>query len=302
MSRAMRLCAAVLVATALAVPAVRAQDPSKVNNLIGMVDYSKPPDFRTGTWIRYEVTGGSATGQSHRFWTTMLIAGEERFWGDDGFWLETWTEYVPDQPAAAATLMSYAAFRDSFPHARFQHYMRKTAASGDDESVPVVEEVVKRSLTTARVRKWLSRDDDWKRDTVGRDTVITPLGTFDCVKIELQRGIGKTEDTPDSTIYTETRETRTEYRTREVPISHIAREDIEYSARRRAWRRGQSEEGAPFQTLERSWLSSRAIGKGEGDKASRVLPAARQKSLREQFPAEFAAKKPAGRPAKTGSR
>lgn len=301
MSRAMRLGAAVLAAAALSIPEVRAQDPSKVNNLIGMVDYSKPPDFRTGTWIRYQVTSGSATGQSQRFWTTMLIAGEERFWGDDGFWLETWTEYVPDLPAAAATLMSYAVFQDSFPHARFQHYMRKTAAPGD-ESAPVVEEVVKRSLTTARVRKWLSREDDFKRDTLGRDTVVTPLGTFDCVKIELQRGIGKTEDTADSTIYTETRETRTEYRTPHVPISHLAREDIEYSARRRAWRRGQSQEGAPFQTLERSWLSSRVIASGAGDKASAVLPAARQKSLREQFPAEFAAKKPAARPGKPGAR
>lgn len=303
MFRAIRVPALLLAAAAVfAISNAAAQDPEKVQSLVSMVDYLHPPDFKKGSWIRYRVQGGSASGQSQNFHTTLLIAGEERFWGDDGFWLETWTEVAPGVNASSAALMSYATFQDSFPYARIQHYMRKTAMPGGDDGRPLSEEVMRRSITAARVRKWLSSEDPWKTDTLGPDTVATPFGTFPVIKVRLQRGTGKTEDSRDSTVYTESRETRIEYRTLGVPITHIAREDIEYVAQRRAWRVGASQEGAPFQLIERSWLSSRIVEKGESGLASMVLPPSRQKSLREQFPSEFAAKRPAVKvPGKSGT-
>jgi len=301
MFRAMRLLAAVVAVAAL-IATSNAQvgsDPDRIQNLIAMVDYQHPPDFKTGTWVRYSVTGGSVTGQSQAFRTTILVPAEERFWGDDGFWLETWTEVHPGVNGAAAALMSYATFQDSFPIQRMQHYMRKTAAPGDDKPT---EEIVRRSITAARVRKWLTSTDDWKIDTLGADTLITPIGNLAVVKVRIQRGTGATQDTRDSTVYTEARETRIEYRSPQVPITHIAREDIEWTSQRRAWRIGQSQEGAPFQLIERSWLSSRIVEKGQGGLHSMILPLSREKSLREQFPSEFADKKPAVRaPGKTGT-
>lgn len=302
MFRAMRFIAFLaVIAAVVATSHAQVADPMKVQTLIAMVDYKNPPDFRKGTWIRYDVKGGSVSGQTQSFRSTLLVPGEERFWGDDGFWLETWTELRPGVNAAAATLMSYAAFQDSFPYERLQHYMRKTAAAAEEGLRPT-EEVVRRSMTAARVRKWLVSTDSWKVDTLGPDTVITPIGTFNVIKVQLQRGTGATQDTRDSTIYSETREYRTEYRSAEVPITHIVREDIELTARRRAWRVGQSQEGAPFQLIERSWLTSRLVEKGEGGLTSMILPPSRQKSLREQFPAEFATRKPVVKtPGKTGA-
>lgn len=299
MFRATRLLAVLLaVAALIATSNVQGQTPDRVQNLIAMVDYLNPPDFKKGTWIRYAAQGGSVSGQTQQFRSTLLIAGEERFWGDDGFWLETWTEMAPGVNGASAALMSYATFQDSFPYTRLQHYMRKTAAPGE---LRPTEEIVRRSITAARVRKWLTSVDGWDVDTLGPDTVVTPLGTLPVIKVRLQRGTGKTEDSRDSTIYTEVRESRIEFRSMEVPITHIAREDIEWTSRRRAWRIGQSQEGAPFQLIERSFLSSRAVEKGDGGLASLILPPHRQKSLREQFPSEFAAKKPVKTPGKTGT-
>lgn len=300
MFRATRLLAS-LIAVALVFASSSAQvlNPDRIQNLIAMVDYHHPPDFKKGTWIRYAVQGGSVSGQTQQFRSTLLVPAEERFWGDDGFWLETWTELRPGINGASAALMSYSTFQDSFPYTRLQHYMRKTAATGE---VRPTEEIVRRSITSARVRKWLTSQDDWDVDTLGPDTVVTPLGTMPVVKVRLQRGTGKTEDTRDSTVYTESRESRIEFRTMGVPITHIAREDIEWTSRRRAWRIGQSQEGAPFQLIERSWLSSRVVEKGDSGLASMILPASRQKSLREQFPSEFAARKPVVKtPGKSGA-
>ena len=293
MFRAMRLIAAAL-ALAAVVTVSNAQigtDPDRIQNLIAMVDYLHPPDFKAGTWIRYSVETGSVSGQSQKLATTLLVPGEERFWGEDGFWLETQTELRPGVGGAVATLMSYSAFEDSFPIQRMQHYMRKTATPEGEGKV--TEEIVRRSITAARVRKWLSSSEDWKTDTLGPDTLHTPWGVLDVIKVRIQRGTGATQDTRDSTVYMESRETRIEYRSMKVPITHIAREDVEWAAKRRAWRIGQSQEGAPFQLIDRSWVVSRVAAQGTSGLASMVFPPSRQKSLRQLYPAEFASKKPA---------
>src|SRR5437667_8431576 len=85
-----------LVALILAAPPVRAiTSESKVDG-IGLIDYSKKPDLHVGSWVKYHVKAKSDKGAVDDYSVTMLIAGEEKFWGEDCFWLETWTE-IPGQ-------------------------------------------------------------------------------------------------------------------------------------------------------------------------------------------------------------
>jgi hypothetical protein len=80
------LCAAALLPTGLNAAAVK-----QVNG-IGLVDYRRKPDFKVGDWVRYHITGTNMTGDKDDYLVTVLIAGEESFWGEDGFWVETWTD------------------------------------------------------------------------------------------------------------------------------------------------------------------------------------------------------------------
>jgi hypothetical protein len=294
MIRAIRLLVPVAVLSIVLTNA-RSQDApvntanTRVHNLIGMVDYSAPPDFKVGTWVKYTASGGSSDGSTQAFTSAILIPAEERFWGDDGFWVESWLQPGGDSAIVPyATLMSYAVFQDSFPVPRMLHYTRKQV-SGVDENGKLIEEISRRNPNSLKVRKWLSDREGFATDTLGADTVVTPLGTIPCQKYRLRRGTGKTEDTADSTVYTEMRETRTVYMSKTVPITHLVREEIEYSVKRRAWKVGQSQEGAPFQLLEESRLSTRLLAYGKSGLQSQLLPPSRCKSLRELYPPQASA-------------
>jgi hypothetical protein len=308
MIRAIRLLVPIAV-LAIVITNARTQDaPSnavntRVHNLIGMVDYSVPPDFKIGSWVKYAARGGSSDGSTQAFVSVILVPAEERFWGDDGFWVESWLQPAGDSTTVPyATLMSYAVFQDSFPIPRMLYYTRKQI-SGVDESGKLIEEISRRNPNSFKVRKWLSEREGFATDTLGPDTVVTPLGTVQCQKYRLRRGTGKTEDTADSTVYSEMRETRTVYMSKTVPITHLVREEIEYSVKRRAWKVGQSQEGAPFQLLEESRLSTRLLAYGNSGLHSQLLPPSRCKSLRELYPPQAAAttKAPAKAPAKKSS-
>ena len=79
-----------VAATLLAIvrPA-RAQEP--LIDAAGMLDYLRPPNFQIGTWVKYHVTSKSLRGYEDDYMVTVLAAGEEVFWGEPCFWLETWT-------------------------------------------------------------------------------------------------------------------------------------------------------------------------------------------------------------------
>src|SRR5262249_10125138 len=59
---------------------------------IGLIDYSSPPDFRVGTWAKYHIVGHSQMGLEDDYFVTVIIAGEEEFWGERCFWVETHTD------------------------------------------------------------------------------------------------------------------------------------------------------------------------------------------------------------------
>jgi len=67
---------------------------------------------------------------------TVLIAGEEDFWGDPGFWIETWTDEPGRPPETQAALMSYEIFGDTSAVERLQLYMRKTVSMQNEDGSP----------------------------------------------------------------------------------------------------------------------------------------------------------------------
>ena len=117
-------------------------------NGVGLIDYTSHPVLKPGAWVKYHVTGASQMGSKDDYDVTVLIPGEERFWGEDCFWVETWTEQKGKPPMAVATLISYDVFTDSLPTIRSQYYLRKsidgmTPDGSLQESFPAtVEEII----------------------------------------------------------------------------------------------------------------------------------------------------------------
>ena len=291
MFRAMRLVIAAAILLALIVlPLFRssAHAAKTILNGVGLVDYTSPPDFKVGTYVSYS-TVQSALGISEPGDpVTLLVPGEERFWGDDCFWLET------DQGGSdLLTLISYSAFKDSFPQYRMRFYTRKVIDGkaqdgGPNEQLQMTPTGMIKSRTPLP-----SGDRDVIKD-LGPDTVSTPIGTFTCKKMERRRGTGTTQDVGDSTFYTEEYEIRTSYLTPKIPLTHLAREDVDITVTRKSWRIGQSNPNAKPLLVKHSTLSSRVVGYGQGLK-SRALPLDRQKSL-----AELDAQASAGKASKSG--
>jgi hypothetical protein len=229
-----------------------------------------------GQWVQYRVVAESQNGAKDDYITTVLIGGEEVFWGDEGFWLETWTEPKNDRPNYIASLMSYSIFRDSEAHKHVQEYARKLVTEMDLEGRPIQQ--VRRTSSNAVRSRPAPEGITWQRDTLGTDTVMVPRGTFVCQKVRLRRGVRATVDVGDSTVLNETEEQRTMYKTLDIPITSIVKEDIEKWIRRKAWRAGESE-SALLLTLEHSKGAARLIDHGE-DLTPLMVPEQFRKSIR----------------------
>ncbi|MFN8587883.1 MAG: hypothetical protein U0704_08755 [Candidatus Eisenbacteria bacterium] len=268
-------------------------------NGIGILDYAHKPTFKVGDWVRYRMTGESKMGMRDDYELTVLIAAEEEWWGEDCFWVETWTDAKGRPPQSVATLMSYAIFDDTMAVQRMQNYQRK-AFTGLGPTGQITEDVIKPGANAFKSRNPFQRPLMWDVDTLEADTVQTPAGLFHTRKISIKQGTGVTTNLPDSTLYTEVRENRLTWFTLDVPITHIAREDVENIIARKSWMIGRSSEGSPLRTKERGTGTARLVAYGHG-MASRILPPERQKSLA-QWHAESArrkaaAAKPAAKPA-----
>ena len=100
---------------------------------LAYIDYRDTPRFKVGDWIKYHFSSKSDDGRSESYDMTLLIAGEERFWGDDCFWLETWSGGATLAPQKNAILMSYSIFGDSAWLLHLDVYQRKTAAISESK-------------------------------------------------------------------------------------------------------------------------------------------------------------------------
>ncbi|HEV2105760.1 MAG TPA: hypothetical protein VGU27_08520 [Candidatus Eisenbacteria bacterium] len=287
MRRAIRLATLALIALASGAagptrtpsPGNEPQAVTSING-IGLVDYSRRPTFKVGDWARYHMTGSSQLGMHDDYVVTVLIGGEEEWWGEPCFWVETWTD-VPHRPLDVnANCMSYAIFDDSLSLQRIQMYLRKTIAYLNEDGTPH-QELNKAASSTLKMREAVARPVHWSTDTLPPDTVITPMGTYRTTPVRLRQGTGGTGTVADSSVYTEVRENRTMYYTLDVPITHVAREDVESIIARRTWLVGRSEEAAPLNTRDRGLGVARLIACGHGLEA-RLVPVAFRRSLAEQ--------------------
>ncbi|HEY6194739.1 MAG TPA: hypothetical protein VI504_06810 [Candidatus Eisenbacteria bacterium] len=269
-------------------------------NGIGLVDYSRKPTFKVGDWVKYQMTGRSELGVTENYYVTLLIAGEEDFWGDPGFWIETWTDTPGKPPETQASLMSYAIFGDTSAVERLQLYMRKTVTMLNEDGTAKMD-INKPAAGMLKTRREVKNPVRWTRDSLGVDTVQTPQGTFKGARILFKEGTGATQTVGDSSVYTELRENRTSWYANEVPITHLAREDIETIASRKAWLVGRSGDATALNIRDRGLGSARLIGYGHGLEA-RLLPERLRHSIAEQQAAERAAARPKPVASKTATR
>ena len=268
------------------VPAVFAQQ--QIMNGIGLVDYSKKPTFKVGDWAKYRITSESQLGVKDDYILTVVIAGEEDFWGDPGFWVETWVDYAGYPPQTRAALMSYEIFSDSSATEKLQLYMRKAILQLKEDGSPRIE-INKPAASTLRARHEVKTPVEWSKEQLGQDTVQTPKGTFQARKVLLKQGKGVSQDVGDSTMYTELREDRTSWYTDEVPITHLAREDIVTISSRKTWLTGRSGDALALNTRDKGIGTARLIDYGSGAEA-RILPKHLRRTLAEQQAAERGAK------------
>ncbi len=294
--------ATVAAALALCPPEpTRAQEPAPQRmNAIGLIDFGARPAFKVGDFAKYHMSALSAHGVVDDYTLTVLIAGEEDWWGEECFWIETWTQSSTSGDQTVASLMAYDVFQDSLALKHMQLYVRKTVDEINEDGSPK-EVIYRRPTSTLKTREPLGGQFRLQIDTLGTETITVAKGTFECRKLRFLQGRGATGAKGDSTDYTELREERTTFLNLDIPITHIVREDINQSFTRKAWKVGHSKEGTPTVTLDQTSGSAELVDFGHG-LAARMVPEAVRRSLAAQRAAS-AKPAPAPKPAprrKTG--
>ena len=278
MRRAIHFVLLAALATSLLPSLALAEGPAPIFNGVGLVDYSKKPNFKVGDWVRYKMSGQSEMGMSDNYELTLLVAGEEDFWGDPGFWIETWVEAPGQPPRATAALVSYEAFSDTAAIQRLLLYTRKMIRLLDDDGNPKID-INKPASSTLKQRHDVMNPVSWSREELGRDTVTTPKGTFTVEKVLMKQGKGVTSVVGDSTLYTELREDRVSHYSSQVPITHLVREDITTGSTRKSWLIGRSGDASPMTVRDRGEGAAVLLDFGHGGKEPRMVPKHLQKSL-----------------------
>jgi hypothetical protein len=285
-SLALTLLAAVLSASPAGAPA---QLVNTING-IGLIDYSRKADLKVGSWAKYHMTGRSELGVKDDYYVTVLIAGEERWWGEDCVWIETWTDREGRASDAVATCMSYAIFDDSLAIPHLQVYQRKMI-NGFRQDGQLDVQITRRAASNMKSRIALEDQIHWKVDTLGTEKVTVPKGTYECTQVRMEQAAFNTSDAGDSSIYNEVREIRHSFFSLLVPITSIVREDIDYTMLRKTWLLGQSQNAVP-RIRDHSTGTAELLDFGEG-LTPRLVPAQFRMSLQAQRAAAAAAPKPA---------
>ena len=260
-----------------------------------MVDYSRAPTFKVGSWVRYHGTANSMLGFKRDYTLTLLIAGEEEVWGDKCFWLETWTEHKGKEMTVAASLISYTAFGDTMALKRGTWFIRKMMTGPGQFSLwsRDKEEVRRGKSELQKMDVGMIRGTTW--DTLGVDTASVPSGTYRGKVVRERSQIAFESMKGDSTYRDMRVETRTRKMADEIPITHLVREDVLDTQKRRGWITGHSGE-VKETLLEEGVMRTMVVEYGQGSLKPKAIPPRLQSSLAERA---AKAKKP---PAGTGKR
>lgn len=260
---------------------------------IGNVDYNHGPRFKVGDWVKYRTKGESVQGYQTDYTVILLIAGEELWWGEKCFWLETrMYDSGEDTPEIAASLMSYSVFEDSMPSSRFTLYVRKTI-DGLDEGGRYAQIPFRRAETDIKRRVPLP-EPERTVDTLGVGRVEVPKGAFDALKVKRVTRKAVTAQEGDSTVYYERVEDHTFWKSDQIPITRLIKIDMDNIQRRRVWMIGESG-NAPLNVAEHATGVMELLDYGSGMK-SFAIPERFQRPVSEQG---VAPSKPARRPAGT---
>jgi hypothetical protein len=249
---------------------------------VGMIDYSRGPRFKVGDWVRYRTKGSSYQGYRTDYTVTMLIGGEEMWWGEKCFWVETQTSFSGQTPQVTGSLISYGIFEDSLPSIRFTRYLRKFIDGRDENGY--VQQPFRRALVEVRSRTFAEPNPPHKLDTLGVESVTVPKGSYDALKVKRVERLVSTSQVGDSTVYFEKEDDHTYWWSDQVPITRLVKIAQDNIQRRRVWMIGESG-NAPLVVAERTTGGTELVDCGSGMKAMSV-PERFQKPISEQVPAK----------------
>jgi len=291
-----RAVLALLLVAALPRPALAVEKMDPVD-AIAMVDYTHGPKFKVGDWVRYVTRATSQQGYKTDYTVTILIAGEELWWGEKCFWLETQNAFSGQAPEVTASLVSYSIFEDSLPSIRFSRYVRKYV-EGFDEHGKYVQQPFRRAGNEISDRGYSEHNPPYQLDSLGMAKVEVPKGTFDALRVRKTYRVVENVQDGDSTVYFEMVLAHTFSWSDKVPITRLVSIEQDNVQRRRVWMIGESA-NAPLNTVEHVAGGTLLEEFGSGMKALSI-PERLQRPLSEQQPARGqptprAAPRPAGK-------
>lgn len=276
-----RAVLALLFVAALPRPALAVEKLDPVD-AIAMIDYKRGAHFKVGDWVRYQTKGTSYQGYKTDYAVTILIAGEELWWGEKCFWVETQNSFSGQSPEVTASLVSYAIFEDSLPNLRFNRYVRKFV-EGVDESGKYIQQPFRRAPTEISNRAFTEHNPPHQVDSLGVGRVEVPKGVFDALRVRRTYRIVETTQEGDSTVYFEMVQAHTYAWSQQVPITHLVSIEQDNVQKRRVWMIGESG-NAPLNIVEHVAGGTRLVDFGSGMKSISV-PERFQRPLSEQQPA-----------------
>jgi hypothetical protein len=249
---------------------------------IGAVGYTHGRSIiKVGSWVSYRMTTSNDKGVTDDCTVTIMIAGEEEWWGEECFWVETSTQSSNGSVATAATLMSSAIFEDSTPLRNVLLYQRKRISELDENGQPL-QQTMRRGPTVIKRREPPSPDFTSRVDTLGTDTLKTVQGDLVCLKVRTEKGFSSTAQSADSSQYGETREVRVTDVTPRIPVTGYAHEEIEVSTSRRTWLTGHSNESSPLKLVDRTKTVLELVAYGTRGREATLVPVELRRSLAEQ--------------------